>query len=162
MAWQLARPQFYKEPVIYRKKSLEETGLHYINETDSVCYPHTVSRLQNKKYLQEVDFIKEKTGRFNLRDKRRTYQLLIAIKTKFAFFNPRIKTKCLKTACFWRLPRLICARLYINSNSSLCKISIQIQTHWLLKIYVQIHHYLVSRFYFKIQIQSIAAIKTTD
>ena len=36
MAWQLARRQSYRKPVVYREKSLEKTGLHYKNEADSV------------------------------------------------------------------------------------------------------------------------------
>ena len=44
MTWQLARPQSYKKPMVYRKKSLEKTGLHYKNEADLVCHTHMVSR----------------------------------------------------------------------------------------------------------------------
>ena len=44
MPWQSTRPQSYKKSVIHREKLLEETGLHYKDEANSVCYSHMVSQ----------------------------------------------------------------------------------------------------------------------
>ena len=44
MARQLAKPQSYRKPVVYREKSLEKTGLHYKNEADSVRHTGIVSQ----------------------------------------------------------------------------------------------------------------------
>ena len=62
MVWQLARLQSHRKPAVYREKSLEKTGLHYKIEADSVHHTYMVSRPKNKKYLQEVGVINEKTG----------------------------------------------------------------------------------------------------
>ena len=43
MARQLARPQSYRKPVVYREKSLEKTGLHDKNEADPVHHTGMVS-----------------------------------------------------------------------------------------------------------------------
>ena len=44
MAWQLTRSQFYRKPVVHHEKSLQETGLHYKNEANSVLHTHMVSQ----------------------------------------------------------------------------------------------------------------------
>ena len=66
MAWQLARRQCYRKPVVYREKSLDKTGLHCKNEADSVGHIHMFLRRWNKKNVQEVGVINEKMGSFNL------------------------------------------------------------------------------------------------
>ena len=67
MAWQLVRPQSYRKRVVYHEDSLEEAGLHYKNEADSVCHTHMVSRRQNTKYLLELGVINEKKASFDPR-----------------------------------------------------------------------------------------------
>ena len=60
-----------------------------------------VSRQRNKKYMQKVGVINEKTTRFNPTGKNWTYQLTINChKKKFSFFNSRMKAKCLKRCVF--------------------------------------------------------------
>ena len=44
MAWQLARSQSYRKPVVYREKSLEKIGLHCKNEADLIRHTHLVSQ----------------------------------------------------------------------------------------------------------------------
>ena len=87
MAWQLARPHLVENLCSIVKNRLRKqectAKMKLILSVIHIWFHNN----EIKRYLQKVGVINEKMDSFSLTGKRWTYQLQIALKIKFTFFN---------------------------------------------------------------------------